>query len=125
MNRFKNFIRTFTDEKGEAVFQVGGGEYGDVMNIGMNKSKTNPAGEDSRDVQGEQEQLRGELPLTPPSPDPPLHPTHFLTPHPSPLTLPQVDYNILASECQTLAYFLPEAPKEVLEIFDEAAKQVR
>merc|ERR1719430_1779642 len=36
----------------------------------------------------------------------------------------EVDYNILASECQTLAYFLPEAPREVLEIFDEAAKKV-
>jgi len=36
----------------------------------------------------------------------------------------EVDYNILASECQVLAYFLPEAPTEVLEIFDEAAKSV-
>merc|ERR1719167_1525652 len=36
----------------------------------------------------------------------------------------EVDYNILASECQVLAYFLPEAPREVLEIFDEAAKKV-
>jgi len=35
-----------------------------------------------------------------------------------------VDYNILASECQVLAYFLPEAPTEMLEIFDRAAKQV-
>merc|ERR1712059_67436 len=31
---------------------------------------------------------------------------------------------ILASECQVLAYFLPEAPTTVLEIFDEAAKSV-
>jgi len=36
----------------------------------------------------------------------------------------EVDYNILASECQVLAYFLPEAPTTVLEIFDEAAKSV-
>ena len=36
----------------------------------------------------------------------------------------EVDYNILASECQVLAYFLPEAPTEVLPIFDEAAKDV-
>lgn len=36
----------------------------------------------------------------------------------------EVDYNILASECSVLAYFLPEAPTEVLEIFDEAAKSV-
>merc|ERR1719394_2956 len=36
----------------------------------------------------------------------------------------EVDYNILASECQVLAYFLPEAPTGVLEIFDEAAKDV-
>merc|ERR1719464_758239 len=36
----------------------------------------------------------------------------------------EVDYNILASECQVLAYFLPEAPTEVLQIFDEAAKSV-
>jgi len=71
MNRFKNFIRTFTDEKGEAVFQVKIREM-----CKANRSSF------------------------------------------------EVDYNILASECQTLAYFLPEAPKEVLEIFDEAAKQV-
>lgn len=36
----------------------------------------------------------------------------------------EVDYNILASECSVLAYFLPEAPTEVLRIFDEAAKSV-
>jgi DNA replicative helicase MCM subunit Mcm2 (Cdc46/Mcm family) len=36
----------------------------------------------------------------------------------------EVDYNILASECQVLAYFLPEAPTEVLAIFDEAVKSV-
>merc|ERR1719266_371367 len=71
MNRFKNFIRTFTDEKGEAVFQVKIREM-----CKANRSSF------------------------------------------------EVDYNILASECQTLAYFLPEAPREVLEIFDEAAKQV-
>lgn len=36
----------------------------------------------------------------------------------------EVDYNILASEEQVLAYFLPEAPTEMLEIFDTAAKDV-
>jgi len=36
----------------------------------------------------------------------------------------EVDYNILASEAKVLAYFLPEAPTEVLTIFDEAAKSV-
>ena len=35
-----------------------------------------------------------------------------------------VDYNILASQEQVLAYFLPEAPTEMLKIFDEAAKEV-
>ena len=30
-----------------------------------------------------------------------------------------IDYNILANEQQVLAYFLPEAPTEVLQIFDE------
>ena len=35
-----------------------------------------------------------------------------------------MDYNILAAECSVLAYFLPEAPTEVLQIFDEAAKSV-
>ncbi|XP_070557526.1 DNA replication licensing factor mcm2-like [Ptychodera flava] len=35
-----------------------------------------------------------------------------------------VDYNMLASEEQVLAYFLPEAPAETLKIFDEAAKEV-
>ena len=36
----------------------------------------------------------------------------------------EVDYNDLARECQVLAYFLPEAPTQVLDIFDEAAKNV-
>ncbi|KAK2550621.1 DNA replication licensing factor mcm2 [Acropora cervicornis] len=35
-----------------------------------------------------------------------------------------IDYNILANEQQVLAYFLPEAPSEVLQIFDEGAKEV-
>lgn len=35
-----------------------------------------------------------------------------------------MDYNIIASEVQVLAYFLPEAPTEMLEIFDSAAKDV-
>ena len=35
-----------------------------------------------------------------------------------------VDYNILASQEQVLAYFLPEAPTEMLKIFDEAGKDV-
>nr|XP_053629692.1 DNA replication licensing factor mcm2-like [Cherax quadricarinatus] len=36
----------------------------------------------------------------------------------------EVDYNIIASEEQVLAYFLPEAPTEMLEIMDSAAKDV-
>ena len=32
-----------------------------------------------------------------------------------------VDYNILASQEQVLAYFLPEAPAEMLKIFDEVS----
>lgn len=71
LNRFKNFLRTYTTDKGEALFQ---------MKIKEMCLKNRSSFE--------------------------------------------VDYNILASECQTLAYFLPEAPREVLEIFDEAAKQV-
>ena len=35
-----------------------------------------------------------------------------------------VDYNILASQEHVLAYFLPEAPAEMLKIFDEAGKDV-
>ena len=30
-----------------------------------------------------------------------------------------IDYNILANEQQVLAYFLPEAPSEMLKILDE------
>ena len=71
MNRFRNFMRTYTNEKGEAIFQM------KIKDMCLkNRSSF------------------------------------------------EVDYNILASECQTLAYFLPEAPREVLEIFDEAAKKV-
>ncbi|XP_037780899.1 DNA replication licensing factor mcm2-like [Penaeus monodon] len=36
----------------------------------------------------------------------------------------EVDYNIIVSEEQVLAYFLPEAPTEMLEIMDSAAKDV-
>ncbi|XP_078485741.1 DNA replication licensing factor mcm2 [Ciona intestinalis] len=35
-----------------------------------------------------------------------------------------VDYNLLASSHEVLAFFLPEAPTEMLQIFDEAAKNV-
>ncbi|XP_062522582.1 DNA replication licensing factor mcm2-like isoform X1 [Corticium candelabrum] len=35
-----------------------------------------------------------------------------------------VDYNVLATEYQVIAYFLPEAPTEMLKIFDEAAWEV-
>ena len=30
-----------------------------------------------------------------------------------------MDYNVLATEYQVIAYFLPEAPTEMLKIFDE------
>ncbi len=30
-----------------------------------------------------------------------------------------VDYNVLANEQQVIAFFLPEAPTEMLKIFDE------
>lgn len=33
-----------------------------------------------------------------------------------------VDYNILASQEHVLAYFLPEAPTEMLAIFDEVRR---
>ncbi|KAF1745531.1 hypothetical protein MXB_192 [Myxobolus squamalis] len=35
-----------------------------------------------------------------------------------------VDYNVLVIHYQILAYFLPEAPVEMLEIFNDAAKEV-
>ncbi len=30
-----------------------------------------------------------------------------------------MDYNVLANEQQVIAFFLPEAPTEILKIFDE------
>ena len=36
----------------------------------------------------------------------------------------ELDYNKLASEEHVLAYFLPEAPLEMLAIFDEATKDI-
>lgn len=36
----------------------------------------------------------------------------------------ELDYNKLASEEHVLAYFLPEAPLEMLSIFDEATKSI-
>ncbi|CAH1782811.1 unnamed protein product [Owenia fusiformis] len=70
-NRFKNFLRTFVDDKGHNLFRE--------------KIRTM--------VEGNKESL-------------------------------VVDYNVLASVEQVLAYFLPEAPAEMLKIFDEAAKEV-
>ena len=32
-----------------------------------------------------------------------------------------VDYNVLANSAQSLAFFLPEAPIEMLQIFDEVS----
>jgi len=71
LNRFKNFLRTYVDSRGQSLY----------------KEKIRTMCEQNR--------------------------ASF-----------EVDYNILASECQVLAYFLPEAPTEVLTIFDEAAKSV-
>merc|ERR1711971_293011 len=71
LNRFKNFLRTYVDSRGQSLY----------------KEKIRTMCEENR--------------------------ASF-----------EVDYNILASECQVLAYVLPEAPTEVLTIFDEAAKSV-
>lgn len=70
-NRFKNFLRTFTDGKGHNLY----------------KEKIRQM------VEANKESLI-------------------------------VDYNILASQEHVLAYFLPEAPLEMLKIFDEAGKDV-
>lgn len=70
-NRFKNFLRTFVDEKGHNLY----------------KEKIRQM------VEANRESL-------------------------------VVDYNILASAEHVLAYFLPEAPTEMLKVFDEAAKDV-
>jgi len=70
-NRFKQFLKTFCDERGESVYR--------------NKIK--------QMCENNKQSLI-------------------------------VDYNVLANEHQVLAYFLPEAPSEMLEIFDEAAKEV-
>jgi DNA replication licensing factor MCM2 len=70
-NRFKNFLRTCTDEKGRNVF----------------RDKIRTMSEENKQS--------------------------F-----------EVDYHLLAASEQVLAYFLPDAPLEMLEIFNEAAKQV-
>lgn len=70
-NRFKNFLRTFVDEKGRNVFR-----------------------EKIRQMSEENKQSF------------------------------EVDYEMLAQEEQVLAYFLPEAPMEILEIFNQAGKDV-
>lgn len=70
-NRFKNFLRTCTDEKGRNIF----------------RDKIRMMSEDNRQS--------------------------F-----------DVDYHILAAAEQVLAYFLPDAPLEMFEIFNAAAKEV-
>jgi len=70
-NRFKNFLRTYVDAKGENLY------YRLIQDMcSLNRSSF------------------------------------------------EVNFNILGSECYVLAYFLPEAPTEVLQILDEAAKEV-
>lgn len=71
LNRFKNFLRTYTDTKGHAVF----------------KDKIRHMCEENK--------------------------SSF-----------ELDYNKLASQEHVLAYFLPEAPIEMLAIFDEATKEI-
>lgn len=70
-NRFKNFLRTFVDQKGHNLYK-----------------------ERIRHMCEENKQSF------------------------------EVDYNTLASEEQVLAYFLPEAPTEMLKVFDHAAKDM-
>lgn len=70
-NRFKNFLRTSTDEKGRNIF----------------RDKIRAMSQENRQS--------------------------F-----------EVDYHILAASEQVLAYFLPDAPLEMLEIFNAAAKEV-
>ena len=70
-NRFKNFLRTCTDDKGRNVF----------------RDKIRSMSEENKQS--------------------------F-----------EVDYHLLAASEQVLAYFLPDAPIEMLEIFNEAAKHV-
>ncbi|KAK7101582.1 DNA replication licensing factor mcm2-like [Littorina saxatilis] len=70
-NRFKNFLRTYVDQKGHSVY----------------REKVRQM------VEANKESLT-------------------------------IDYNMLASVEQVLAYFLPEAPVEMLQNLDEAAKEV-
>lgn len=70
-NRFKNFLRTFVDERGHNLY----------------KEKIRQMCEENK------------------------------------ISL-EVNYNTLAQAEQVLAYFLPEAPAEMLVIFDEAAKDI-
>jgi len=70
-NRFKNFLRTYVDEKGHNVYKEA-----------IRKMVENNA------------------------------------------TSLVVNYTHLANEVQVLAYFLPEAPAEVLKVFDEGARDV-
>ena len=70
-NRFKNFLRTFVDQKGHNIY----------------REKIRQM------VEANKESLI-------------------------------IDYNMLASVEQVLAYFLPEAPAEMLQNFDEAGTEV-
>lgn len=70
-NRFKNFLRTYTDEKGRNLFR-------DKIRIMSEENRQ------SFDV----------------------------------------DYHFLAASEQVLAYFLPDAPLEMFDIFNQAAKEV-
>ncbi|KAG1671758.1 DNA replication licensing factor mcm2 [Nymphon striatum] len=96
-NRFKNFLRTFLNEKGHNLYKVKIRQMceGIVVSQFLFYSLL----------------PRNMCKLA----------TNFLTENKQSF---EVDYNILASEEQVLAYFLPEAPSEMLEVFDKAAKDV-
>lgn len=91
LNRFKNFIRTYTDSKGNAIYK----EKLRHMCEGITKM----------DVRFIKVSLIFFVILE--------NKSSF-----------ELDYNKLASVEHVLAYFLPEAPLEMLAIFDEATKEI-
>ncbi len=108
-NRFKNFLRTFVDTKGHNLYKE--------------KIRQMVEGEDiNSDFCPTAVEIRFLAhPATHARVCAQLQPGFSSAANKESLV---VDYNILASQEQVLAYFLPEAPAEMLKIFDEAAKDV-
>lgn len=113
-HRFKNFLRTHVDGRGHNVFKERISDMCKGEPALRMTGRTGVLGCLSAWSQGSSCQVF--------SPAPPAQP--LCSPPPENRESLVVNYEDLAAREHVLAYFLPEAPAELLQIFDEAALEV-